>query len=67
MTKIIVNPKTGRMETVKDEPAATPESVRKAREELREKLNPSKGWHVDELDKKPEPAGDATWPFPRSI
>jgi hypothetical protein len=57
MTKIIVNPVTGRMETVAEAtPAATPESVREYRRQLREKLNPSgEGWHRDDLGPTPKP------------
>lgn len=63
MTRIIVNPVTGRMETVdEDKPAATPESVREYRRKLRETLNPSgEGWHPDDLGKKSVPET----PFPR--
>lgn len=66
MNKIITNPVTGRMETVADPKSeATPETVREARRQLREKLNPSgEGWHKDELGSNPEQPSN---PFPHII
>lgn len=57
MTKCTTNPKTGRMETVDEaKPTATPESVREYRRKLREQLNPSEGWHKDDLGPTPPSA-----------
>jgi hypothetical protein len=45
--KVVTDPKTGRMETVQDVPASTPETVARTRRELRDMLDGATPFHVD--------------------
>lgn len=53
-TKVIVNPKTGKMETVSDWAygAVSPESVARTRKQLRDMLSGNTPFHEDEFAEK---------------
>ena len=72
MQKVIVNPKTGKMETVDVPDGPSPESLARQRKELRDMLDGNIQFHVDPRAAKPavkptppdEPEEDGTgWGF----
>ncbi len=55
-TKVVVNPKTGKMETITVHDKVTPETLAQSHRELRDMLDGNKQFHDDPFAKKEETA-----------